>query len=340
MERRKQVLLGMALATCVVGIAQAIQAVNHTAAVELDFTPRTSAAYWASGFLAEYSRAIGGATPTVWLFDRDGNQVTPPTAISFPDAPSAEIHTVTADSSGTLYASAEAWAGSGGGTGVICRIPRGGKSVQIIRTGYFVAVALAATKAGEIWAFGLPLVLQTARSTDAEYMTMWKFDASGRVADKFLPRSTFGKGLVPSHAFGDVGTPRLVANGTRVGLYSATANRWMEFDAVTGSILADIHVPRPKAQDGSLGSVNMVAMTETGDVYAHCGYRTATNEGSGFYQLDKAASSWIRLAAPICDETFSNLFGVDGNSLIVRYGPGTSHSWTFAWIDAKGFRRE
>ena len=306
----------------------------HTAAVELEFTPRVSAAYWAGGFMAEYSRAINNATPTVWLFDREGTRVTPPVPNSFPDAPSSEIHAVTADSSGNLYASAEAWANGGSGTGMICKISRGGQSIQVIRTDDFLAVALAVAETGEIWAFGLPLELQATQSTESDYMTLWRFDASGRVIDKSLPRSSFGHDIIPTHAFGDVGWPRLSANGTRVGLYSATANRWMEFDASTGKTLADLRVPRPKAADGSIGAIGMVVITESGDVYARSGYQTAVNEGSGILKLDKTNSKWMPQTAAPCQESCASLYGADGNHLIMRYGNGTSHSWTFAWVDA------
>lgn len=307
---------------------------QHSATVELEFTPQVSASYWVHGFLPKFSRSMNGEEAAVWMFDRDGKQVIPRTRIAFPDAPQADIHAATADVHGNLYASVEAWARNGMGTGAICRLAAGDGAgpIQIIRTDDFLPIALAGTDSGEIWAFGLPLELQAARSTEREYMTLWRFNSDGRVIQKLLPRSSFGPGVIPTHVQAG-GWPQIWATGTHVGIYSANSARWIELDSSSGKIVVDLRVPRPMASDGAAGNLSFIAMTDpSNEVYGQWGFSTDAHT-RGLFKLDKTVPRWVALDEPQCPAGCPGLRGAEGSALILRAPGGTSHSWTFDWIE-------
>ncbi len=337
--KRYTTFLILSVATSL-GFAQ--REVPHTAEVELEFSVAVPAARWINGFLPRYSRALNGATPAVWMLDRDGREVIPKTAISFPDAPMVEIHAVTSSVSSVLYASGEAWTPAGAGTGMILKVAPGDSSIQVIRTDDFLAVELAVTHNDEIWAFGLPITLQASRNSTSDYMTLYRFNSAGRLVQKLLPRSLFGDEVIPTHAFGNIGWPRLVAAGDRIGVYSAVAGRWIELDAASGKISADLRLDRPKASDGTSQSVSELVMTETtNEVYAFWG---STNDPlGGIYRLDKSNSKWQPANRAGYPEGCSGLAGIDGDDLILRSNAkavragSTAKSRVFAWTPALNF---
>jgi hypothetical protein len=297
--------------------------------VQLDFDGVTSRDRWVAGFMPMYSLAINGARPKVWMRDRDGRLTIPKTEIRFPDAYYVNIWDVTADHSGFLYAAVEAWSSGGSGTGAICKIGPGGKDVLVIRTEGFRPVGIAISGSSDIWVFGHPLALQDVRRTTTEYPTLWRFDGSGRLLDKVLPRSSFCSDCIPTHAFGDLGFPFLRANGARIGVYSATAKRWIELDSVSGAKTLDIKAEHPSATDGIRPMIGELAMTEPdGNVYAFFVYRYQdAAHTSAVYRLDKAAARWVSAYVKTPADEFGGLYGADGADLIFRAG-----SKTYGWV--------
>ena len=299
---------------------------THSVDVQLDFSPRTSLSTWKSGYLPKFSRPIGGGKPTVWMLDKNGATTIAETEIWFPDASHVEVEDVTADSLGNLYASVEAWSGDGRGTGAICRVSQG-KPILVIRTDDFLTEALAVSKSGEIWAFGLPIVLQATRRVSLNYETLWRFDSSGRVIGKLLPRAEFGEDVIPTHVFGDVGGPHLWATGTRIGLFSATASRWIEYDAKTGAKVVDVPVAPPVAADGVKAAIGNLVMTDSANrVFAFVAYRHSdASHVSQLCELDKTSGRWVPV--PRASQEFNGLCGADGDSLVLRAG-----TKTFGWF--------
>jgi hypothetical protein len=306
---------------------------SHSVDVVLDFTPATSFSRWVGGFLPKYSRAIDGAKPAVWMIDKDGATIIPRTEIHLPDANHLEIRTVTADASGNLYASVEVWSEDYRKTGAVCEVMREKKPMLVIRTGDFVAKALAVSPAGEIWAFGIPLPLETARTSTSDYQTLWRFDRNGNLTDKLLPRSDFGPDVIPTHGWGDIGSPQIWATETRIGIFSATASRWIEYDAKTAKKLVDVPITRPVAEDGATTAAGELAMTSSGNrVFAFLVYRYAdSSHVNGLYELDKNSGKWIALRRPSGE--FNGLYGADGDDLILRAG-----TKTFGWFSARDLR--
>jgi len=312
-------------------------AATHTVRIDLDFTPGTPRPRWAGPYLPSYSRGIGGTRSTVRMLDRDGKEIIRETEISFPEAYHVDISAVTADQSGYLYAAAQVWSTVKSETGIICKVSNGDAPIRVIRTDDFLVKALAVTREGEIWAFGLPPLLQAERTSTDEYMTLWHFDASGRVVDRILPRSTFGTDEIPTLRHGDVGGPHLCATGTRLGVYSSVARRWIEFDFRTHNKKIDLHIEPPAAADGTHAlTAELVMVDSTNDVYAFFTYPDINAvHRPGLYRLDKSASRWVRVHERSSTIDFGGLFGVEGDELILRSGP-----YTFGWIPSKVFQQE
>ncbi|HEX5432229.1 MAG TPA: hypothetical protein VFW83_09695 [Bryobacteraceae bacterium] len=300
--------------------------------VQLKFDGTTNRDRWVAGYLPMYSRAINGATPKVWMYDKNGKKTIPETEILFPDTYYANVWDVTADRSGNLYASMEIWSSAGAGTGAICRVAPGAKKILVVKTDDFRWVSLAAGNNGDIWAFGHPLLLQTVRRTKSEYDTLWHFDSSGRLIEKLLPRSVFGPDLIPTQAFGDLGFPYLRITSARLGVYSATAGRWMEYDLSQRKWVVDVPIVRLRASDGIKPIMADLAMTEPDDsVYAFFVYRDVdATHTSGLYRLDKRNAKWVHIDDG--SKEFGGLFGADGSDIILRAG-----SKTYGWFPEAKF---
>lgn len=297
--------------------------------VDLDYLSSSASTHWTAGYLPGYSPSFGGAKPEVWMFDRTGKLTIPKTELWFPEASYVKVRDATADHSGNLYASLEVWLG-GTETGAICRVAPGGKPILAIKTDEFLATSLAVTDKGEIWAFVVPLSLQTARTTKTEYNTLWRFDGSGHRLKQLLPRSTFGADLIPTLAFGDIGAPHLWATGARLDVYSASASRWIEYDLNTTQRVVDVTVERPAAPNGTKAAMFELAATEPDNqVYAfffYTRYADAAHRGA-IYRLDKTSARWVKVYERTPPAEFDGLFGADGGDLVLRAGQNT-----FGWF--------
>jgi hypothetical protein len=321
----------LALALLVVGQAPVVAQVfpRHTAELDLNLLSQGSREHWVGGYLPQQGLT---SIPEVWMFDRQGKLVIPRTELLPPGASHFDIKHVTADQSGNLYAAGQVWSGAGAGTGAICRIGPGGKTILVIKTDDFVPWVIAATKDGDIWALVVPLLLQTHRTTTNEYNTLWHFDGSGRLLEQLLPRSTFGPEVIPTLGFADVGKPQLLTTSTRLGVYVAARSRWIEYDLKAGKKIIDLTVPRPAAADGTLALLGDLSMTESdNEVYGFFGYghRDAAHPNV-LYRLDKESGRWIKIFDLTPPAEYTWVFGADGDDLVLRAGERT-----YGWFPAK-----
>jgi len=308
---------------------------HHAAEVELDFTPRTSEAFWVNGFLVQYTRDIGGALPTISLRDRNGKFLIPQTELNPPNLRRFSIKAVTADLAGNAYAGAEAWADDKAATGVILRVNRDRSPIIVIRTDDFLPVSLAVSRSGDVWTFGHPLLLQTSRSTTEEYNTLLRFkSATGQLLESFLPRREFGETIIPTQSFGDIGVPQMWATANRIGVYSAVAHRWVEFDSITGKKLIDLFVPPPEIGGAPATSLRVVMTDSDNAVYAwFWNFRPGPPHQAGVYQLDKGSQRWVPVRNGTASSEFGLLTGGDGDDLVIRTG-----SKSFGWFRSGDIR--
>jgi hypothetical protein len=323
-------VLGWALGAVAPAIAQtpATQVFPRRTA-ELDFSVLSegSREHWTGGYLPQ--QALGA--PEVWMFDRQGKLVIPRTELLPPGASDFDIKHVTADQNGNLYAAGEAFSG-GGGSGVICRMGRDGKTILVIKTDDFVPMSLAAAGNGDIWALVTPLLLLASRTTTSEYNTLWHFDSSGRLLEQLLPRSTFGAGVIPALGFAEIGKPQLRVTSTHLGLYVATTSRWIEYDLQVGGKVVDVTVPRPAAADGAEALLADLSVTDSDNqVYASFDYRNRDGgHRNALYRLDKTYGRWDKVRDLMPPAEYRGMFGSDGDDLVLRAG-----TRTYGWFSGK-----
>jgi hypothetical protein len=134
MNRMLRALWGTALVASTVTTLCAQAFPQRTLDVQLKFDGTVARAHWVNGYLPEFSRAVNGMRPKVWMEDRAGRVTIPETEITFPEGLHVDIWDVTADRSGYLYAGIEASSPEGNGAGAICRVAPGGKDILVIRT--------------------------------------------------------------------------------------------------------------------------------------------------------------------------------------------------------------
>jgi len=299
---------------------------KHSVQVDLEHSPQFGPARWVNGFLPKYARPYNGEQPYAWLLDRNGKEVIPKTLLAIPEASTVFPQAATADAKGNLYVSVDAWT-SGLGTAAICKVTRGGGSMRVIRTGDFLGMALAATPSGELWVFGLPQTYQTIRHTNEEYSTLERFDASGKRMEELLPRSGFGADVIPTLRIGGGDEPYLLASDNRLGLYSATADRWVEFDLNSGRIVTDLVVARPADNKGGHQNLAGMVMTGSNEVYAKFRSSRAAPTEWDLYKLDRGAKRWIPIDRGPIPPLYRALRGAEGDDLIILGPQGN-----FAWI--------
>jgi hypothetical protein len=330
--QRRLAEAGICVAICQALAAQRLP--HHTLDVQLDFSGREVRTTWVNGYLPRFKAAWEGARPVAWMLDRNGRTVITETEVWFPEALQAEIKAVTADVAGNLYASVRVFSKEKVGTGAISRLSPTGGPMLVIRTDDFLATNLAVTRSGQIWAFGLPILLQPKRTTTEEYMTIERFDSGGRLIARMVPRSSFGPNAIPNHNLGG-GHPRFWGTTTRVGLYTPVTGRWLEFDAETGRILLDMDASPPAGTDGVKATLVELAMTDSDNrVYAFFTYAFPDQaHPRGLYELDRASGKWTRIPDRGPSEEYRGLFGADGDDLIFRAG-----TKTFGWVPAAKLR--
>lgn len=307
------------------GVAQVFPQKN----VDLPFdgSPRLPRARWVHGYLPTYLRPMDGKRPAVSMVDKSGATVIPETEIWRQDASLVEIHAVTADAAGRLFAAVEVKGLNGEVTGFVYRVEDGGKTMSFTATGGFIPRALAATRSGEVWAFGTPAELRTQRQTKMEYETLWRFDAAGQVAEKLLPRSTFGDDVIPAHNLG-AGAPFMWATSSRVGVFSSTAGRWVEYDVETHQKVVDIRPEGLKAQDGRAPILGELAMTDSdNEVYAFWAY--PSQDANALYRLNRSKGVWEKVTPQT--KEYRGFFGADGDALIFRAG-----TKNYGWFPVSG----
>jgi hypothetical protein len=191
-------------------------------------------------------------------------------------------------------------------------------------------MALTVTKKGDIWAFGQPVSLITARETTLEYDTVRHYDAIGQLVGSMLPRSRFGETVIPTFPRTQAVFPHMDATSTRIGLYVPATTQWIEIDPVTLKVIADVAVSPPRGRNGEPAELIQIVMTESdGSVYA--GFsdqsRGVGSDSSGLYWLDREASRWLATNSSGKSPEYQLFSGRDGDDLIFRAG-----SHTFGWF--------
>jgi hypothetical protein len=277
------------------------------------------------------------------MYDRDGQNVLPRTEIWFPEAYHIVLRSVAAVGDGSLIASVEVWKAPGDVATALVFVRPPGVLGTVIRTDSFFANAMAVTSQGEIWAFGSSPVRASA---PADLLTLRRFAPDGRQIAGYLPWSGFDPpdGMPPKDpasgrkltaadvresvtVMGNHGGSHVVTSRSRVGVFSGRTATWVEFD-LDGNQIDRFLVNPPAADDPkSTHDITSMAMTADNRVYASFAYHDPKN--NGLFELDRTTHKWTRVPKPFTAPGFGGLYGVDGNSLILRSG-----CCQYGWVDA------
>lgn len=292
--------------------------VTHTVDIPQQFTPDISPDVWVNGCLPRFQRPVAGQAARVWMHDRSGALVIPPTEISFSDAYYIHPHAITASVDGrTAVVSAEVWSPGGAAAAVLCRVVAPGRVDHVVRTDGFLAEELGLVADGSIWGFGGPVLERFAKGGD--YATVTWYSPAGVFRQAFLPRNSFPVAYRPTKSV-PAGRAAVVTSAERIGLFSSVASQWIEYDT-QGNLIRRLRVDPPKAPDNTPMKLVRLAMTSTNRVYGWFYASVAAARFGALCQLDRRNGSWVAVPAELLPAGFTGLFGSDGEQIVLRSGP-------------------
>jgi hypothetical protein len=299
---------------------------SHTVNISHSPSRGLSPDRWSHGFLPMFhSMRVPGDPVEVWMYGRDGREVIRKTRILPPEVYQIVPFQVAALPDATLVLSAEMWTSAAEVVSVLCFVKPPGVLEKIVRTDSLVADSLAVERTGAIWGFGSPPVARFQRR--ATYNTLAKWDRDGRQLGTFIPRSVFATDENPA-MYGNAGVSRVLVSPTKLVLYSTEAKEWLELDRASAEIVDRFHLEAPNTgADGGPARAAEIVMTESNRVYAH--FSTGSRSENVFFQLDRKQRRWVPLPKDSFPADFRGLMGAEGNSLILRSGPGL-----YGWFPA------
>ncbi|HEU0138733.1 MAG TPA: hypothetical protein VFQ79_03445 [Bryobacteraceae bacterium] len=295
--------------------------------IPVEFTSLNSPDYWSNGFWVGYKRSwTPGHVPEIRTFDRNGKEVIARKPLSLPDAYHTAVHAIAADRDGEVVVSAEFWRSQGDMAPVLCRMNRAGEVTLMARTESFLGRALAVSPDGGIWSLGSRIAQPFEPKKD--YEVLERYDASGNLKSRALPRSVFAVKYDPA-VIHDLGEPQVVASSTRAGVMSPGTKVWAELNA-SGEVIDRFTIEPPVSNDGALAELGRLVMSQDNEVYAF--FAVVRRAGStqphfyGLYRLNRSAHRWDRVNTTP-GPNFGGLYGIDRDSLIRRMG-----CCTYGWF--------
>jgi hypothetical protein len=210
---------------------------------------------WENGWLLSYDNGYS-APARVSALDRSGKQLMD-APIALPDGTSVMIRDIAATPKGTIAITVTGQSGPGAGSAFITWVAPSGQIAQVVRTTPFAATSLAFGKDGTLWALGrqvdpgatvIPHPILRQYGTDGSLLQSVLDSQSFKTADQMHPATA--------------GYSHLVVGQDRLGIYSETANEWIEV-SFSGQVLG---------QWTGIGShtetrVTGVALTPDGQVF-------------------------------------------------------------------------
>jgi hypothetical protein len=268
---------------------------------------------WSGNFLVAYSAWGSKSSPAVEVFDRNGNN-RETTEFWIDGASRVRIDSASADSKGTVYLSGLAVRDDGAHFHFIASVGPNGRPSSLIRTEPFAATEICAADDGSVWAFGHDLQLDRGK-TSAHYAMLRQYDFNRGLRQALLDRQSVSirrfhpEGMYP-------GEVNLRFNGQKIGLYTGSANEWIELDTHTNELRRWRLAPVPDST-----RLQGLAFVPDGNVYAVLFNRAVTPPMVGLYRLDKAAGTWVPIpetVSPSASSSLSELYGNTQDSLVLR----------------------
>ncbi len=166
--------------------------------------------------------------------------------ISVPEATKVNVRDVAVAPDGRLAVSAGAFSAKGHFASVILWLDTSGAISRVVSTSPFAAARLVFTPDGSLWALGR--VHDSNFETTSDHDILRKYDTDGRLCQTALPLREF-----PSSGVHPMTGAFLLVSESRLGLYSTTANEWIEL-SFSGQVLARYRTPKLPQQMQAIGA--------------------------------------------------------------------------------------
>jgi hypothetical protein len=273
---------------------------------------------WENGFLVAYQTVREPSA--VFLFDRSG-QLVLQTRIEIPNYGEIKIFDVAASPDGRVAISA----GASGAGAFVAWLNSSGSIERIIKDPAFPMMRLCFSADGSLWAMGHFLDHSNHRPEDIpDYATLRHYNRDGQLLHSTLPRNSFARRTweEPDEL------AKLVALRDRLGIYSRSANEWIEV-SMTGEVIGrwkGVNLPDHSDITGvGLLSDQSVYVTAQGPSAVHprqIGFL-------GIFSLDKQSGEWkpFNLLNESGKKRPAMIYGADGDRFLIQTGPST-----FTWI--------
>ncbi len=234
---------------------------------------------WDNGFFVRFEIPDGSTTPTVYLQDANGKDLTA-AVVSIPDAVENSIADVAVSPQGGLAVAGGASWRDGQASGYILFLSPAGKRLQLVRTAPFSPRRICFSPDGSVWALGWEL--DAGGRELPEYNILRHYGRDGVVIRSAIPRSLFS---LPGHA-GPVSQSYLSVSGDHVGVYVSKSKEWIEVSSTTGAMLrrwAGLSLGPNSAVIGAF-------MTDSGSAYINSENRQT--QVRTVHKLDRINGTW------------------------------------------------
>lgn len=262
---------------------------------------------WQNGFFL--SREL--LAPTFFVFDVQGRKVHEG-QISIPGVGRIKLTDAAIARDGRMAVSGGAMSREGAPAAFLAWLDPFARVERVVRTSPFIAYRICFTEDGALWALGR--VLPPPGEREQLHHILRHYSSQGRLEHALAPTD----GMAPSDGKHPAVGGFVVASGNRVGVYSATAHEWLEIGADRVTISG-----RWPGIVGNLLTITGVGYMPSGNVYVSAQHwdDNKAKKRTGFYRLNRDASTWVRMNATSAigqdDSRFAEIVGTDSDSLVV-----------------------
>jgi hypothetical protein len=253
--------------------------------------------YWSGGYLIVHNLKASPDSPVLALFDQQGARVRTG-IVWFPSASAVSVRGVTADSSGTIFASGATRSVDGSLAFFIAQLNRDGLVSGVVRTSPFIALHVCAPGDGTVWALGTDRQAEKDRSVN---LVLRQFSFAKGEVRALLDLRSFESGTPI-----DTEAMSLFCNTNTIGVFltstRASIHEWVEFD-INKSSITTWELPNLREKR----KFNGFAFTSSGQLFAALHDYSSPQPTSGLFTLGKqkdGQATWVPIGG-----TFESLKG-------------------------------
>lgn len=289
---------------------------------------------WDHGYILH--REIDEDPTLVTMYDKDGKKILE-ARIAPPDAAKLSVSAAAATKPGGILAAGGGIMTDGSIQGIIAKTDLTGRTVQSLRTGRYSPHQVCEAGDGTVWTLGYGLDYRHSPDADRNVLRHYSFEKG--LLEDLVPLDSISKS---ADAILNVNSERrgfLRCSKDRVSVFFVSAAQYVEVDAASGK-LARWSVALPPIVGER---VSGFAVTDEGRKFVSLrGVNEPDNSLTyGLYELKAKTGAPVATFVPVAgtlttldrngvlqDETFEELWGADGDELVVhRHGDGWGISW-------------